>query len=301
MGHIRPEITDEKIEQIKSLLKDNPNWHRTRLSIELCELWDWKSDVGQPKDISCRDLLRALELSGKIVLPLPKRVGRGSATNVKHRLHDTSAIETNLKSITPLTVDIAKSKAEVNEFKSYIDQYHYLAYGQSVGECMRYIVRANTGQVVACLLFGSSAWRCSPRDKHIGWNDDERAVNLHLTTNNTRFLIPQWVRVPHLASHVLALISRRVSSDWQEKYGHPIILIETFVDKSRFRGVCYQAANWLHVGETTGRGRNDRHNKQTLPIKGVYIYPLTKNFKTALINDTDKTSQKTTVDTGSYR
>lgn len=286
MGHRRPEITDEKVEQIKSLMNNNPDWHRTRLSIELCELWDWKSDIGQPKDISCRDMLRALDLAGRITLPPQKKSGRiaGRVANIQLRLHDTSIIEANLRLVTPVTVEIATSKAEIDEFKSHIEQYHYLGYGRSVGECMRYVVRSNTGAALAFFLFGSSAWRCSPRDKYIGWSDEERDSNLHLTTNNSRFLIPEWIRVPHLASHSLALISRRIANDWQAKYGHPVVFLETFVERRRFSGTCYKAANWLHVGETTGRGRDSVSKEATLPIKDVYVYPLSKRFKDILSN-----------------
>jgi hypothetical protein len=198
-------------------------------------------------------------------------------------MHETSPIEASLKDISPLTVEIADSKDMIAEFKSYIDQYHYLAYGQSVGECMRYFVRANSGRIVACLLFGSSAWRCSPRDKHIGWSDGDRVARLHLTSNNTRFLIPQWIRVSCLASHVLSLVSRRVSGDWQRKYGHPLFFLETYVDRSRFVGTCYKAANWQCVGETTGLGRNSTSNRPTLPIKDVYVYPLVKDFRKKLV------------------
>lgn len=289
MGHRRPEITEEKINQIKILISSNPDWHRSKLSKELCELWDWKSEIGQLKDISCRDMLRSLESSGKIKLPPGQRTGRkaGQTTNIQLRLHDTTPIETHLKNIVPLSVEIAKSKSEIAEFKSYIEQFHYLSYGQSVGECMRYIIRSNTGSVVALLLFGSSARRCSSRDKYIGWNDDVRKNNLHLTTNNTRFLIPEWIRVPHLASHCLGLISRRVSDDWLFKYGHPIFFLETFVEQARFRGISYIAANWLRVGETTGRGRNSVNSEVTLPIKDVYVYPLHRNFRSILTNDVD--------------
>jgi len=286
MGHRRPEITEEKVEQIRKLIETNPSWHRSRLSVELCELWDWKSEVGQLKSISCRDLLRALDAAGRINLPPKKYPGRkpGQTANKQLKLLEITSIESDLKGIMPVTIEIAKSKAEIEEFKSYIEQFHYLGYGQSVGECMRYIVRSNNGTLLAFLLFGSSAWRCSPRDKYIGWSDDERAENLYFTTNNTRFLIVPGIRVPHLASHILGLISRRISSDWKIKYGHGIYLLETFVEQVRFRGVCYQASNWRRVGETTGRGRDSVNHEVTLPIKDVYVYPLSKDFRKILSN-----------------
>ena len=132
------------------------------------------------------------------------------------------------------------------------------------------------------MMFGSAAWRCASRDKYIGWSDVERKANLHLTTNNTRFLILPWVRIPYLASHILSLITRRISHDWQLKYGHPLYLLETFVERQRFAGTCYKAANWRCVGETTGRGRDSVSSRATLPIKDVYVYPLSADFRQKL-------------------
>jgi hypothetical protein len=289
MGHLRPEITQLHIEQIRQLLHDHPDWHRSRLSEELCELWDWKSAVGQLKDISCRDLLRTLEADGEIKLPPKRRLGtlkgRNADAYVQLSLFETAQyapIETALKEVMPLAIDIADAKGKIGEFKLLIEQHHYLGYGQSVGECMRYMVRSRDGSLLACLMFGSSAWRCAPRDKYIGWTDDDRKAKLYLTTNNTRFLILPGVRVPHLASHILSRISRRISNDWQSKYGHSLNMLETFVEQNRFRGTAYKAANWVRVGETTGRGRDSTSSRATLPIKDVYVYPLSGDFRKKL-------------------
>ena len=289
MGHSRPIITEQHIEQIHQLLSDHPDWNRSRLSEELCELWDWKSDVGQLKDISCRDLLRSLEADGKIKLPPKKRLGamRGRPKEFGTQLslfeaEQPAPVVTSLKAVTPLVVEIADARDRIGEFKSYIDQFHYLRYGRSVGECMRYMVRSREGDLLACLMFGSSAWRCASRDSFIGWADEERKASLYLMTNNTRFLILPWVRVPHLASHVLSLISKRISQDWQTKYGHPLYMLETFVECDRFAGTCYKAANWILVGKTVGRGRDDVYNTASLPIKDIYLYPLHKHFRQIL-------------------
>ena len=154
----------------------------------------------------------------------------------------------------------------------------------TVGENLKYMVYSAQDQLLACLLFGSSAWSCAPRDNFIGWDAKSRKLNLIYTTNNTRFLILPWVKIEHLASHVLGLVCKRIASDWQAKYGHRIYLLETFVEKSRFRGTCYKAANWTCVGQTTGRSRNDRYNKLKVPIKDIYLYPLSKNFEEVLCN-----------------
>jgi hypothetical protein len=280
----RPEITNHHIDQIRQLIAEHPAWHRTRLSKELCELWGWKSANGQSKDISARDLLRALDAAGQIKLPPQQKAARkkGRGTSIQLSIHDMTPIEKKLKDVLPLAVSVAASKEDMDEYKSLIEQHHYLGYGQSVGECMRYMVRGRDGALLACLLFGSSAWKCAPRDRLIGWKDEARARNLPLTTNNTRFLILPWVRIPYLASHILSSISQRVSRDWQAKYGHPIYLLETFVERGRFAGTCYKAANWVRVGETTGRGRNSKTHIGELPVKDVYVYPLHKRFREKL-------------------
>ena len=147
---------------------------------------------------------------------------------------------------------------------------------------MKYMVFDRGHNPLACLLFGSSAWKCAPRDDFIGWDAKTRKSNLKFLTNNMRFLIFPWVRVPHLASHILGRVVRRISSDWMAKYGHPLYLLETFVEWQRFRGICYRAANWIYAGQTKGRSRNDRYATLKVPVKDIYLYPLTRRFWEAL-------------------
>ena len=282
----RPEITDELVEQINGIIKDNPTWNRTQLSKHLCEIWDWRFPDGRVKDMSCRDMLRALDKSGKIVLPKQNNTGRVSGSiekPIQYMLHDTTPVEGALVSLLPLRIE---SKIEtgglLNEYKFMIDMYHYLGFGRTVGENMKYMVYSKDGILLACLLFGSAAWSCKDRDRYIEWEPAVRKKNLQLMTNNTRFLILPWVNVPHLASHILSLIVKRVSSDWEQKYGHPIYCLETFVEKDRFKGTCYKAANWIYVGETTGRGRDDIDKLYQLPIKDIYLYPLHKKYRKIL-------------------
>jgi len=286
MGTGRPEITPEKIEQINMLIAENPNWHRTKLSQELCKMWDWIGENGQIKDVSCRDVLRALDASGKITLPKKLAHGRskGGAESVVLMLHDMSPVKGVLAELTPLSFQVIKGKYDLAEFKSYIEQYHYLGYDRSIGENIKYFVYDRNGRRLACLMFGSAAWSCQPRDEYIGWTKKGRpSTALRYMTNNSRFLIFPWVKVPHLASHVLALISRRISSDWITKYGHPVHILETFVQCDRFKGTCYKAANWIYVGKTTGRGRNSKTHAGELPVKDIYLYPLHKRFREKLI------------------
>jgi hypothetical protein len=288
MGHLRPTISEEHILQINGLIRDNPSWHRSRLSIELCKLWGWQSAEGQLKDISCRDLLRDLDKSGAICLPpalTSARTPGTGADKVKHLLHDTMVVETDIHELLPLRMYIVEAKRETEEFKSFIDQYHYLGYDRSIGENIKYIVRSNDGIPVACLMFSSSSWKCRARDEYIGWDVNHRKQGLHYITNNSRFLIFPWIHVRHLASHILAKVARRISGDFQSKYGHPILLLETFVERDRFRGSCYKAANWISVGATVGRGRDDRHHTQSLPVKDVYLLPLSRRWRESLLSE----------------
>lgn len=281
----RPEITNELVNQINNVIKEHPDWNRSKISKYLCELWDWRMPNGQVKDISCRDMLRALDKSGKIVLPEAVKKTRKSSSSknyIQTFLHDETPIETSLVMLQPLRVEVIEEKWQVNEFKSYIEQFHYLGFDRTVGQNMKYMVYSAEGKLLACLLFGSAAWSCRDRDVHIGWSQQSRKANLQEVTNNVRYLVLPWVKVPHLASHILSLVSRRISGDWERKYGHPIYCLETFVECDRFRGTCYKAANWLHVGETVGRGRDDIDNTASLPIKYIYLYPLNKKYRQLL-------------------
>ena len=281
---MRPAITPERIEQINMLIKDNPGWHRTKLSQELCRIWDWKGENGKPKDISCRDVLRALDAAGKITLPerLKNSRVRGGVDKVVNLEHDTTPIEGPLSDLTPLVVEVVTQKDKLKEFKSYLNQFHYLGAVRNIGENIKYFVYDRNGRPLACLMFGSAAWSCDQRDRYIGWTREQRKVALKYMTNNVRNLIFPFVRVPHLASHILSLICRRISPDWMAKYGHPLFLLETFVERDRFLGTAYKAANWKRVGITAGMGRNCKTRFGELPMKDIYVYPLHKRFREKL-------------------
>jgi len=191
-----------------------------------------------------------------------------------------------LAELTPLSLIIpASGSPEEHLCHHYLATHHYLGFQRTVGENLKYLVRDRHGRNLACMLFGAAAWKTKPRDQFIGWTDAIRTRRLAGVANNTRFLILPWVRVPHLASHLLAIIMRRISADWQHKYGHPLHLIETFVERDRFRGTCYQAANWKLVGQTTGRSRQDRYSTMRVPIKDIYLYPLTPRFRELLCHE----------------
>lgn len=279
-----------ELEQVRQLLAGHPDWSRRRLSQELAALWHWRNGVGQLKDMAARTLLLKLEQRGWIALP-----ARRQAPFNRMRPPPKPAVEVvappplnaPLRALLPLAITEVSALAGTSQrarFVALLRQHHYLGHRGAVGENLQYLVCAGQDRAVACVLFGAAAWHCADRDQYIGWTAPRRAQNLPRLANNTRFLIPPWVDVPQLASHVLSRVARRVSRDWQRKYGHPIELLETFVEVDRFAGTAYQAANWVRVGRTRGRSRQDRPDgtRQQVPVKDVYLYPLHPRFRQRL-------------------
>jgi hypothetical protein len=174
------------------------------------------------------------------------------------------------------------SPQENRLFKSLIQEYHYLHYDRSIGENLKYLVISKDGKILSCLMFSAAAWACIARDDIIGWNVEQKRAGLPYITNNVRFLILPFVRIPHLASYILGAIARRISRDWLVKYGHDLILLETFIEQDRFRGVSYKASNWFWAGFTSGLGRNSTASSPRLPIKDVWLYPLCSDYKEKL-------------------
>lgn len=280
-------LSPEDIDWVRRLLSDHPDWHRTRLSQEICASWNWVNATGLPKDMACRTMLLKLEKLGYIRLPAARSVCVGNSVRKPATVaHSTTEIVSPLQDLTPLTIETAHDAMGSRLFKHLLTEYHYLGFSGTVGENMKYMVFDRQQRPLACLLFGSAAWKVAPRDEWIGWKPSLRQANLPLVTNNMRFLILPWVTVPHLASHVLANIARRIRSDWMKRYGHPVYLLETFVEQDRFRGTCYRAANWIRVGQTQGRSRNDTDRTLQVPVKDVYLYPLIPNVREVLSCET---------------
>ena len=279
-------LAEEDILQVQRLIAAHRDWHRKRLSDEIAQAWNWRTATGRLKDMAARTLLLKLHRRGLIVLPPPRRapVQRG---RIKPEILELALrpepIAASLQDLAPVTVEPLHAKHPAYPaFSAYLACHHYLGHRGPVGEHLAYLARDRHGRDVACLLFGAAAWKAACRDRFIGWSDADRAKRLNSTTNNTRFLDLPWDRVPHIASHLLSRGTRRLAADWQAKYGHPVYLVETFVDRSRFKGTCYRAANWICVGQTQGRSRQDRDRTLSVPVKDVHLYPLVPDFREKL-------------------
>ena len=232
------ELIASDIDFIRQLLADNPTWNRRKLSVVLAEAWDWRNAKGDLKDMASRTMMLKLHERGIIELPPRRRAptNRMAQRQIQTVFHDTTLIEQPLKTLMPLKVVNVLPKSEYAElYTCLLASYHYLSYTSSVGENMKYLILDNQDRPLACLLFGSSAWSCADRDTHIGWDKETRQRNINFTTNNTRFLILNWVFVKCLASHILSLVTRRVTDDWITRYGHPVYCLETFVEREKLR------------------------------------------------------------------
>lgn len=271
---------------IRNLIAAHPTWHRTRISQELCQLWGWVNENGQLKDIAARALLRKLDSARLIELPAAicsaNNRYRHPPIALDRRALDRQPIEGKLSTLQPIRVQRVAHPEEGRVFRALLQQHHYLGYTGPVGENLQYLIYDRHDRLLSCLLYGAAAWRLAARDRFIGWDEAARQRGLSRIANHQRYLILPWVRVPHLASHLLALMRRRVSADWQAKYAHPILLLETFVEHPRFAGTCYQADNWIRVGQTTGRTRNHRGGA-TVARKAIWLYPLHRGFRRVLM------------------
>jgi Domain of unknown function (DUF4338) len=255
------------------------------LSTRLCEAWQWRQANGALRDMVCRGLLLMLDRAGQIELPPVSYVRHNP---LAHRARpepvgiDTTPIEDRLRNLQPLEFELVRRTEKEPLWNSLLEQHHYLGYEQPVGEHVKYLVLGQ-GRPVACLAWSSAPRHLRSRDRYIGWSAEERRRNVRFLAYNTRFLILPWVKVEHLASHILGRMASRISADWQRIYGHPIYFLETFVDPERFRGTCYCAANWVVLGKTTGRGKQCNSYVPNRSIKEVLGYPLAKQFRELLM------------------
>jgi Druantia protein DruA len=274
-------VTAKDIDFIKRLIADNPNDSRRALSVKLCREWNWVQANGVYRDMVCRGLMLLLHRSGHIELPARKLKPNNPFVNRKKPVEieiDQSPINTSLAGLGPLVMRQVRNTQDETIFNGLIECHHYLGYCHPVGEHLKYIVYTDK-RPIACFAWSSAPRHIGCRDRFIGWRQQHRGRHLHFMAYNTRFLILPWVRVKHLASHLLGRMVRVLSRDWERVYHHPILFLETFVDTERFNGTCYKAANWQFLGYTTGRGKNDRSKKQNRSIKAVWGYPLVRDFR----------------------
>ena len=277
-------VTAEDILYIRELITAHPGVSRRRLSQTLCDAWQWKQANGALRDMVCRGLLLMLDRAGHIELPAVKCVPHNPLVRRERPepvLIDTTPIDGPLQELRPVEIQQVRRTNDEPLFNGLMEQYHYLNYEQPVGEHLKFLVWAQ-GRPLACLAWSSAPRHLGSRDRYIGWSAEARRRNIRFLAYNTRYLLLPWVRVPHLASHILGKMTGQLSQHWERMYGHPVYFAETFIDPGRFRGTCYRAANWKLLGLTTGRGKNDHTYKANRPIKEVLGLPLTPRFRELL-------------------
>jgi len=280
-------VKNQQVDEIIEIIETFPKLSRTELANTVCELFSWKRPTGKLKSVECRQFLERLDEKGTIRLPVCRKqyANRGAIKVQRTGKADIQpTISAKLKELSPILLTRVDSQKQRQLWYEYVDRYHYLGYQLPFGAQLRYFIKAGaTNDILGCFQFSSPAWKMAPRDRWIGWTDEQRKFNLQKIINNSRFLIFPWVEVKNLASSVLALVVKTVPDDWQRCYGYRPVLMETLVDRKRFRGTCYKAANWIHMGKTTGRGRMDMANKQQgASVKEIFVYPLTSRFRQEL-------------------
>ena len=277
-------ITAQDLEFIREFIRQHPRLSRRRLSAQLCEAWQWRQANGALCDMVCRGLLLMLHRAGEIELPPVRQISlnpflrRARPAPV---LIDQTPLTGALSEIKPIAIEQVRRTAHEPLFNGLIEHHHYLSYEQPVGEHLKYLVWAQR-RPIACLAWSSAPRHLGSRDRYIGWSATARRRNIRLVAYNTRFLILPWIRVLHLASHILGQVTNSLSHDWEQMYGHPIYFAETFIDPARFRGTCYRAANWRFLGMTTGRGKASTSKRPNRSFKEVLGYPLTPRFRELL-------------------
>ena len=284
LAHRGRQLTTGDIAFIRALIAAHPDKSRRALSVELCRAWNWVQPNGATRDMVCRSLMLELHRAGHIELPPVRQVPPNPLARRRRPEPveiDSTPIQSTLKELGPLTVRQVRRTQDEPTLNGLIEQHHYLGYTQPVGEQLKHMVFAGD-RPLACFTWSSAPRHLAPRDRFIGWAPDVRRAHIHLIAYNSRFLILPWVHVPHLASHLLGRLTRRLSNDWQELYEHPVHFVETFIHTERFKGTCYRAANWQMLGRTTGRGKDDQTGRPNRPIKDVLGLPLCKRFREKL-------------------
>jgi len=275
-------VTGEDIAFIRELIRAHPEDSRWALSKKLCQAWNWVQPNGALRDMVCRGLMLKLHRGGHIQLPATRLSNLPAPSSNRKKISlievDQTPIHGAISELAPLEFRQVRRTPSEALFNSLVEHHHYLGYCQPVGEHLKYIIYSKD-RPIACLAWSSAPRHIGCRDRFIGWPKEMREKHLSLIACNTRYLLLPWIRIPHLASHVLGAMARILPRDWERVYNHPLHYLETFVDTELFAGTCYRAANWIYIGQTTGRGIKDKIHKQTRSIKAVWGYPLTKDFR----------------------
>ncbi len=277
------DVAAAEMELIREVVESCAGVSRTELSKTVCELLGWRRRNGSLRALECREYLEQLESCGYLQLPEKRRRRPlGSSTRIPQtpRGEPGEALVGSVEELGPITLQEARDAEAREWFRELVGRYHYQGYSVAYGAQLCYLVFVSQPErrVVGCVRFSSPAWRMAARDGWIGWDEPTRARNLQRVVNNSRFLLLPWVQVRNLASRVLSQAARQVAVDWPGRYGVEPVLLETLVDGERFSGTCYRAANWIEVGETSGRGRMDRaHARHGACVKKVLLYPLVRD------------------------
>lgn len=273
----------DDIERIRALVAGSPYAKRAALARQVCETFNWRRPDGQLRAMSCRVAMLKMQRAGLIELPAAQSVRRvPRKTFVSEASDPQPLLEAPLKELSSLRLELVARGQPLALWNEFISRYHYLGYGIMPGAQLRYFVMAGD-RVLGAMGFGGAAWKVAPRDQFIGWTAEQRQGRLHLIINQTRFLILPWIRCQNLATKSLALVTRRLPDDWEKRYGYRPVLMETFVDVTKFRGTCYKAGNWTQVGLTQGRSRMDRHHAKDKPVKSIWLMPLQRDFRAVLV------------------
>lgn len=282
------DFSENEMDLIRRIIAKDPDLTRAQISREVCKVLNWYKPDGKLKEMSCRVAMLRMQDDGLFTLPRPKPTKRPVSIRSTPLTDPQPLFTIKAGKIPDLSIQLVQDKKQSTLYNEYIHRYHYLGYKPLTGAQLRYIIKSK-GRYLAMLGFGASAWKVAPRDQFIGWNRQQRQKQLHLIVNNARYLILPWVKSKNLASKILSLICKRLPDDWQARYQYKPVLLETFIESQKFRGTCYKAANWVYLGQTKGRGRNDQVNqKPHLPIKDILIYPLTSSFRKTLCNCKDE-------------
>ena len=275
----------DELETIRSIVSSSTAESRHALSMQICELLDWRQANGQLKDRSCRDALSRLEERGFLQLPAPRHIPKPrQPICITDQTNERPAFMLSPREVNAESFSIVSGKQERQLWSEYMERYHYLGYGVPVGPNIKYFIHVR-GELITCMAFSGAAWKVGVRDRWIGWSHEQREQRLHLIVNNTRFLILPWVQVKNLASRLLGIAARRLPKDWLSQYSYRPVLLETFVHVERHTGACYRAANWKCLGQTDGRGRMDRYKQRALPQKSILVYPLEPNISRLCVGD----------------